>query len=183
MKTTAPVNAVGITCLLVLTLGLMLGCGSDDSGGDDAAATVEAGVTTSTGTDTSGEGSIVTNIVATTNSSGGISYVTNLVFVPSPLSLLLPAPEQISPVNGQEFLLFPPATEVTVNFEWTDVPGADKYNIDWKEAGAPGYSVTAFYPTTPRFWKFPAGTYTWKIYVRVDGVAQQESPLRTFTVK
>jgi hypothetical protein len=172
-----------VVCALALALAAGTGCEDDDGGGDNPEV-VESGGAGGGGGSGSGSGSVTTNTVATTNSDGSISIVTNLVFIPVTLPpLKLPAPKLIAPANGEVFLLFPPATERTVTFQWEDVAGADDYQLAYKVDGAPGYSTIRFYSWHAREWKFSAGTYSWFVTAILNDQFQTPSAVRKFTVK
>ena len=162
----------GGSLAVALGLALAAGCSGDD--GDEAAA------------DDNGNGGtvVVTNIVVVTNGNGNVSQTTNLVFIPlTPFQLLLAAPQQIAPANGKLHLVIAPATNVVVHFDWTDVAGADKYMVTFKEAKDSGYSTIGFYDATPRQFDFPKGTYTWNVCAMVRNKPQTASGYWTFQVK
>lgn len=163
---------------MVVALGLALGagCGGDD--GDDPAepaADADNGGTV-----------VVTNIVVVTNGNGNVSQTTNVVFIPlKPFQLLLPAPKQIAPANGKLYLVIAPATQAVVHFDWTDVAGADRYNVIYREAKDPAqvYSSINFNLGQDRKFDFAKGSYTWSVYAVRDNKQQTHSSDWTFQVK
>ena len=162
----------GGSLAVALGLALAAGCSGDD--GDEAAA------------DDNGNGGtvVVTNIVVVTNGNGNVSQVTNVFSLPPILiPVLLPAPQQIAPANNKLYLVIAPATQAVVHFDWTDVAGADKYMVTFKEAKDSGFSSIGYYLNTPRQFDFVKGDYTWNVCAMVSNKPQTASGYRTFQVK
>ena len=157
---------------LMAAIGLAWVTGCSDDGGDDGDVPATNGVV------------VVTNIVVVTNGNGNVSQVTNVVYLPPILiPVLLPAPQQIAPANGKLYLVVAPATQAVVHFDWTDVAGADKYMVAFKEAKDSGYSTIGYYLNTPRQFDFAKGDYTWNVCAMVSNKIQTYSGFWNFQVK
>ena len=157
---------------MAVAVGLALAAGCSDDGGDDGDVAATNGVV------------VVTNIVVVTNGNGNVSQVTNVFTLPPILiPVLLPAPQQIAPANGKLYLVIAPATQAVVHFDWTDVAGADKYMVTFKEAKDSGYSTIGYYLNTPRQFDFVKGDYTWNVCAMVSNKIQTYSGYWNFQVK
>ena len=157
---------------MAVAVGLALAAGCSDDGGDDGDVAATNGVV------------VVTNIVVVTNGNGNVSQVTNVFSLPPILiPVLLPAPQQIAPANNKLYLVIAPATQAVVHFDWTDVAGADKYMVTFKEAKDSGFSSIGYYLNTPRPFDFVKGDYTWNVCAMVSNKPQTASGYRTFQVK
>ncbi len=162
--------------MLALGLGLAAGC-EGDGDGDDPAEDLVSG-------DEDG-GTVETNVVETTDDDGTVSYITNLVFIPNPIttvSIKLPAPALIGPANGVSWDLVPGAKGATVKFEWEVVAGADSYMLGVKRPGANDFNTTIV-AASPRYEAHPRGTNFWKVAAVVDGTPQTWSATRSFIFK
>ena len=155
----------------VVALGLAgaAGCEDDDDGGDDG--------------DTGG--TVTTNVVATTNGDGTVSLVTNVVFMPNPVTtftLKLPAPELVGPADGVSWDLQPGAQGATVKFEWAAVQGADAYVLAVQRPGQSSFMESS-YAASPAWQQHPRGTNFWKVAAVVNGTPQTWSETRSFIFK
>ena len=167
----------GVLLAGALALGLAAGCGGDDDGEEPTAAAEEAA-------DDGEDGSVEADVVATTNGDGTVSFVTNLVFIPNPITtipLKLPAPKLIGPANGVSWDLAPGAQGATVKFEWQAVSGADSYSLAVKRPGA-DFKTTSV-DASPTWAQHPRGTNFWKVAAVKGDTPQTWSETRSFIFK
>ncbi len=144
---------VGWCALVLLAASLMwtTGCGGSD--GDDD------GTTTSTvvGTNSTGE-TFTTSTVVVTNSTGGTTtvVVTNTLTPSGPLVLVLLAPQQVLPYEGQKFGTSISLWTMDVQFQWTSVPLASYYVL---EVGGQTYPVNG----TTKTLSLTVNDYKWRV--------------------
>lgn len=168
-----------LVCVLLLGLGLAAGCGGDD---DAEAAAADAAADAADGGD---GGTLETNVVATTNGDGSVTLITNLVFVPNPITnftLKLPAPAVIGPADGVSWVLQPGAQGATVKFEWAVVTGADGYQVAYKRPTDSAFK-TMNAAASPAYGQYPRGTNFWRVAAVVNGTPQTWSATRSFIFK
>ncbi len=164
----------------VLALGLVGAAGCEDD--DDPKAADEAVAQPAGAPD---EGTVTTNVVATTNGDGTISLITNLVFNPNPvvnLTLKLPAPKLAGSADGVSWDLQPGAQGATVKFEWEAVTGADGYLLAVQRPGQSSYMETSV-AASPAWAQHPRGTNFWKMAAVVGSTPQTWSATRSFIFK
>ena len=87
--------------------------------------------------------------------------------------LQIPAPTQLTPVNGAETLS-------DLSFSWTTIPAAEYYlEFAGPTSGNSGWITATTFPVT----SLPAGAYTWHVKARNNGVESAWSQTWNFTVQ